>query len=326
MYLLIHAALLGLFPNAHTTGPAANPIVLAACETAPARGMGPIDTLPGMPLELEGGVASSRAGASGEDRIFPDTSLARLLERLRKLDEVPLPLLYVGAPLISGGTPVAFGGSFGDVGVGFGMQLRTRYTHHPDGVLGATVGLGNPWILGADAGVTILDLRRDIAGRGGFGRRGSFALKLHKRVTQHAAVAVGMDNVFNWGGTDVPESFYAVASLRAGQWPRQDSTSGRIYASLGLGSGRFEAEGKRKNGRSIGVFANIGLTISQPLRVIAEWTGQDLGIGVSALPVRGIPMVVTATLNDLIGTAGDGVRPAVSFAYGFSLPRTRHFQ
>jgi len=262
---------------------------------------------------------SSHAASHQNDvreRLPADTVIPRLLQRLRTLDESHLPLLYVEGAGIGALTPVGFGGSPGDVAVWLSYQERTRFGRYADGAIGAQASLGRPDVLGVDAGVAILDLRKNNAGRGGFGHRGSFNLKVHRRLGTNAAVAAGLQNIVNWGGTDLPWSAYVVASARSAPLTRRDSVSGRLYGSVGLGNGQFDA---RNGTRSIGVFANLAVSVAEPLRLFGEWSGQNLGVGGSLVPFRGVPAVVTVALVDLTHTAGDGERLMVGATYRFSL-------
>jgi hypothetical protein len=178
--------------------------------------------------------------------------------------------------------------------------------------LAVGLSLGNPATIGVDAGVSILDLRQNRDGGGGFGHRGTFTLKLHRRLTPNTAAALGLNNLLNWGRGDVPVAYYGVVSHR---FP-----SGRIYASVGLGTGDFRSERDVVAGRkSVGVFASVAYSVSKPIRVFTEWTGQDMAMGTSLVPLRGVPVVVTISVLDLTGVAGDGPRPAIGFSYAFSI-------
>jgi hypothetical protein len=49
---------------------------------------------------------------------------------------------------------------------------------------------------------------------------------------------------------------------------------------------------------------------------VADWTGQDLNLGVSLAPFPALPLVVTPALADLTGRAGDGARFTVGAGFG----------
>jgi hypothetical protein len=60
------------------------------------------------------------------------------------------------------------------------------------------------------------------------------------------------------------------------------------------------------------------LRVAEPVNLIAEWTGQDLNLGVSIVPFREIPLVITPALADVTNNAGDGARFVLGIGYGFS--------
>lgn len=247
-----------------------------------------------------------------------DTLVRRLRERLAALEQIEVSPLAIAAP--GGGyyTPGAFGSAWGFGGVGVGLQRRSRYNTGADGAVGVSFGLGNPSHLGLDVGVAILDLRPNTQGRGGFGQRGSFSFKLHRRVKPELAVAAGLENVLNWGGTDVPATGYAVVTRRFRLRPTNDEAFSRASISLGLGSGRFRSEHALATGGSpVGVFANASVSILPSASGFVEWTGQDMGAGITLVPLRSIPLIVTPAVTDLTGSAGDGARWVLGVGYGF---------
>ena len=47
--------------------------------------------------------------------------------------------------------------------------------------------------------------------------------------------------------------------------------------------------------------------VARPVSFVTEWTGQDLGMGLSVSPFRTIPMTLNLGVRDIAG-AGDGAR------------------
>jgi hypothetical protein len=319
MYGLLGTAILTL----------ASPLVLASTPVArppPARAHDPPcasemcsapDTVPVAPLPP----TTPESPGPAEQPSARDTLVERLLHRLHALDAVPLPMLYVGAPGISAQTPVAFGGSFGQIGIGAIYFPRARYNQdrRPDGAIGFVLGLGQPSILGIDATVTITDLRQDQLGRGGLGHRGLVGLKVHRR-RGNVAVAVGVQNLLHWGSAPAHRSVYAVATARSGSGRSSDGVSGRVYGSLGVGTGRFRSLDALKDGReTVGVFGNLAFSVTRPLRVFAEWSGQDLGLGVSLVPVRRLPAIVSVAVVDVTRSTEDRAHVVIGVGYGFTI-------
>ena len=62
----------------------------------------------------------------------------------------------------------------------------------------------------------------------------------------------------------------------------------------------------------INVFGSVGVRVLPPVNAVANWTGQDLALGLSVAPVRRWPLVITPAVVDVTGRAGDGARVAVS--------------
>jgi hypothetical protein len=237
----------------------------------------------------------------------------QLQQRLQTLQEVPLQQIYLGAPGTSSNTPTAYGGRFGSVGVGLSYQERTRYTDKADGTAGLVVSFGDPQtVVGLDVGVSALDLSD-------YGDRGSFNFKVHRALPGDLAVAVGLENALIWGFSDADTSLYGVVSKRFRLSENSQDSFSRLSVSAGVGNGRFRTEDQvQKDEGSIGVFGSVAVQVIPPVSVFTEWTGQDLNIGASVLPFRNLPIVITPTLSDITGTAGDGTRFTVGVGYGMS--------
>lgn len=238
----------------------------------------------------------------------------QLQQRLQAIQEVPLQQIYLGAPGSSSNTPTAYGGSFGSVGVGFSYQERTRYTEDADGTAGIVTSFGNPRTgVGLDIGVTALDLSD-------FGDRGSFNAKIHRLLPQDFAVAVGVENALIWGFSDGDTSVYGVVSKRFRVKENSQDPFSRLAVSAGVGSGRFRTEEQVQDDEgSVGVFGSVAVQVIPPVNLFTEWTGQDLNVGASLVPFRNLPLVITPTLSDITGTAGDGTRFTLGVGYGMSL-------
>lgn len=240
--------------------------------------------------------------------------LQELQERLQRLETLPLQQIYLGSPGSSSNTPTAYGGSWGSLGVGLSYQERTRYTDESDGSSGVVVSFGNSRsAVGLDVGVSFLDLSE-------FGDRGAFSFKVHRQLPQEFAVAVGLENALNWGFTDADTSVYGVVSKRFRLQESSRAPFSRLNLSVGIGNGRFRSEDNVQNDEgSVGIFGSAAIQVIKPISVFTEWTGQDLNVGMSVLPFRNLSLVITPTLSDITGTAGDGTRFTLGVGYGLSL-------
>ncbi len=216
---------------------------------------------------------------------------------------------YGTAPNITVITPSAYGKSWGNISVGAGLQERTRFTNEADGVLGVGFGLGDAQkAIGLDVGVSVTDL--DTA------EDGTLSFKLHRQLPNDFAVAVGVLNAIDWGLTDSGTSFYGVVTKRFRLQNRVDRPFSQLYISAGIGSGQFRSESNiNEDNDSVGFFGSVAVRVTEPVNLIAEWTGQDLTIGLSVVPFRDIPLVITPGVTDITGKAGDGSRFILGVGY-----------
>lgn len=252
----------------------------------------------------ESGSPSIRRQPTGGERFEPKRIPLR----------VPLPQqLYRASPSITIINPSAYGASWGSAGIGVGYQQRARFREESDGVMGFGFGLGNPRKnVGAQIGVSLVDLSSPL-------RDGAINLKLHRRLPEDFAVALGVQGLTTWGDTDGGSSVYGVVTKRLKL--RQDRTKpfSEIYTTLGAGGGQFRSESDIENGNeNIGIFGSLAIKVIQPVGLVAEWTGQDLTIGVPIVLFRKLPLVVVPAITDITGSAGDGTRFVFGFGYTFS--------
>lgn len=210
-------------------------------------------------------------------------------------------------------TPSAYGKSWRQASVGFGFQHRTRFTDSADGAFGVGIGLGDARkYVGLDVGLTLTDLDAF--------DRGIISFKLHRRLPDLFAVAVGVNDAISWGPGDIDgPSPYGVVSKTFILKENTKDLFSRLYVSAGLGTGRYRTENNVFTGDDTpGVFGSVALRIADPVNAIAEWSGQDLSLGVSLRPFREIPLIFTPAITDVTGTAGDGVRFIFGIGYAIT--------
>jgi hypothetical protein len=218
------------------------------------------------------------------------------------------------SPGITSVTPSAYGKSWRRAGVGIGFQGRTRFTDESDGALALGLGLGDAQkSVGLDVGVAIFNLSET------FGDRGGISFKLHRQLPNDFAVALGWQNAIVWGGTDAGDSVYGVVTKMIRLQDSVEKPLSRLYLSAGIGNGIFRSEDDiNDENETVGVFGSAALRVAEPVNVIAEWTGQDLTLGVSFVPFKTVPLVVTPAITDVTNNAGDGARFILGIGYGFS--------
>lgn len=227
-----------------------------------------------------------------------------LRNQLRELENLELEGDFRASPALSIVIPTAFGADNNTGFISATYQSRTRYSDVADGALGVGIGLG-------DAREAVgVELSYAIASFGSsrdFGS-GGFNVKVHRQLPNDFAVAAGWNGFLNIGGdNDFEDSIYGVVSKVIRTRDNINLPFSRVAITAGVGTGQFQPEEDVADGDGINVFGNIAVRVAEPVSVIAEWSGQDLGVGVSIAPFKNIPLVITPAVRDLAG-AGDGPR------------------
>lgn len=217
---------------------------------------------------------------------------------------------YAGSPSTSIGIPSGYGANWRSLGVGLGIQSRARFTKRADGGIGVGFGLGNANTIGLQVGISFVDVSAPWAD-------GSISLKLHRQLPQDVSIALGATGVLSWGSPDGGSSIYGVASKSFLLRENVKQPFSQLTTTLGIGSGQFRSESQITTDiDAVGVFGAASLRILEPMSAIVEWTGQDLNLGISVVPFRRIPLVITPAISDVTGRAGDGPRFIVGIGYG----------
>jgi hypothetical protein len=229
------------------------------------------------------------------------------------------------SPAFSIFNPVGFGADKNLVFLSVSYQNRTRFTQTSDGEAGIGIGLGDAV---NSVGAEITYSLNSFGSSAGFGS-GGFSAKLHKRISEDTAVAIGWNQFakIQFGGgrngngpSDYPNnSYYAVGTkiLRT----REDINDpfSRLALTAGVGSGVFlpfdRNGGLDRSG--LNVFGSVGVRVARPVSAVVEWTGQDLAAGVSVAPFENFPLVITPAVRDITG-AGDGARFVLGASVAFN--------
>ncbi len=239
-----------------------------------------------------------------------------LREQLRELENLKVEGGFQSSPALSIYIPTAFGADDNTVFITGTYQQRTRYGNVDDGGLGIGIGLGDAR---RAVGVELSYTAASFGGSRDFGA-GGFNAKVHRQLGNGWAVAAGWNGFLNVGGdNDFENSPYGVVSKVIQTRDDINLPFSRVAVTAGVGGGQFRTEDAVANDSGgIGVFGNVAVRVARPVSLIAEWSGQDLGVGVSVAPFKNIPLVITPAVRDLAG-AGDGPRFVLStgFAYKF---------
>jgi hypothetical protein len=236
---------------------------------------------------------------------------ASLQQRVAALEVVPLAVELPGlTPSVSSNVPTAYGFSEGQGGVGIGYADKGPGNTRHTGALGVVLGLGDPYHgVGIDAGYNVLELFAH-AGQPGPFDAGSFTFRAHRALGPNTQVAVGAENVADFGGGDNSHSYYAVLTQRFKLSPEPNRFLSRLYVTVGAGNGRFRVvdyntsdKGKPVygtfTGSSVRPIAAIGTNLGLQLSAFGEYNGDYVNVGLSIVPFKSLPIVVTPSINNI---------------------------
>jgi hypothetical protein len=274
----------------------------------------PIAQLNTIPSENPRGGNLRRRPVGEEEEFKPERLPIKVPPGIQKIEQqqtVPTP--YRASPNISVITPSGYGADWGNLGVGFGFQSRTRFTDSSDGVVGLGFGLGDAQkLVGLQVGIALTDLSDPF-------NDGSISFKIHRRLPYDFSIAAGLQGGVTFGVTDGGSSLYGVLTKRFPISRDLRKPFSEIYTSVGVGGGQFRSESDINDGnQTVGVFGSVAVRVLEPVSVITEWTGQDMTIGVSIVPFKNLPFVIIPAVTDITGSAGDGARFIFGAGYSFS--------
>ena len=83
--------------------------------------------------------------------------------------------------------------------------------------------------------------------------------------------------------------------------------------NVGVGTGRFQSADNFVAGKNgLGIFASAGLRMNGYSSAILDFTGSQLNAALSFSPFATLPIVVTPSVNDVTGAAGQAGRLALA--------------
>ncbi|MGB3761132.1 MAG: hypothetical protein WBA07_32960 [Rivularia sp. (in: cyanobacteria)] len=236
-----------------------------------------------------------------------------IINQLDAVKDIEIPSFFY-SPGFSIYVPTGFGGDRNTGFVSASYQERGRFSNDDDVGLGFGVGLGDSRkAVGVELSYTLASFGRNRD----FGS-GGFNVKVHRQLPGDVGVAVGWNGFLNVGDeNNFEQSLYGVATKIIRTQEKLDSPFSRVAVTLGIGGGQFRTEEAVFDGDDeINVFGSVAVRAVKSASIIAEWTGQDLGVGVSVAPFPNIPLVITPALRDITG-AGDGTRFVVGTGFSF---------
>lgn len=188
------------------------------------------------------------------------------------------------APGIVFGSPTAFGADWGTAGIGIGGATLPKSSDDDyDGSAGFVLGLGDAnTFIGVETIVSVVSLKES------FGEDGSVAFKAHTNLPGGMAIAVGLENTLRWGEAEQGESSVYIAGSKVLDLdPGSDVLP--LAITLGLGDNRFNDPGES----GANVFGALALIPHEQFSLIADYAGTGLNLGVSIVPIRAVPLIVS---------------------------------
>jgi hypothetical protein len=209
---------------------------------------------------------------------------------------------FAASPALSIYIPVGYGADRNTVFLTGSYQNSVREDDGSVGAGGIGIGLGDASkALGVELSYA-LETTDDSFGEGGFNA------KIHRRLGQDLSAAVGWNGFLNIGRNDFEQSKYGVITKVFRTQESLNNPFSRVAFTVGVGDGQFRSNGAVDAGdNNVNVFGNVAIRVVRPVSFIAEWTGQDLALGLSIAPFKNFPFVITPAVRDLAG-AGDGAR------------------
>ena len=217
-------------------------------------------------------------------------------------------------PAIAFGIPTGFGADWRDVFAAAGMQSGLRFDQDfIDGAVFSGAGIGDAQrTVGMEVTWAIIDLVGETF------KDQTLSIKLHRRLGSWSA-AVGIENMFIKGVTDGGTSAYGVVS--GSLLPEEASRTWlqQITLTAGVGDGRFNSVDRVRRGvNGASLFGSVAVRMLPAASAFATWNGQDLTLGLSVVPLKQLPVVVTPVLLDVSQRADSRPRFAMSIGIGWT--------
>ena len=277
-------------------------------EVSQTNGVNPEDVMPGVPTNTN-------------TELEPETSNPQDVDELiRAIRNSVADKEGAISPALTVLTPIGFGGYLGSVSIGGAYQSRTRNGNNDDGNASVSISLGNPkdWV-GLDLTWNIQGLSDSHGAPNNFGD-GTLGLQISRLVSDDLSIGLGVENFARFSGRNVSnfQSYYLVATKIFTLDEDLTQPFSVLYTSIGSGTGRFLSTETVDlyGGNGVNVFGSAAIQVVQGINGIFEWSGKDIDIGLSFVPFRDFPLVITPAVVDITGNAGDGARFVITANIG----------
>lgn len=205
-------------------------------------------------------------------------------------------------PGIGASSPMGFGPSRGDVFAGVSYQSKST-AGTQDGSISVGGGfLSGNELFGIEAVLTSLSTVRS-----GFGSRMTGSFKVHKMVNNWG-LGLGLESVYlNGNEFDTEPSVYLAGTRVFDIRDAKTFSSGSF--NIGLGNGRYQNAEDLAAGKSgIGFFVSSSIRVNEFSSAIMDFNSGQMNLALSFAPLQSLPLVVTTSMSDITGEAGDRAR------------------
>ncbi len=202
---------------------------------------------------------------------------------------------------------------------GFAYESREyseRYSRKTVWVHDASAGLGMG--LGSSKDSVALQLGYNLNSLRGLDDGGTLDLKVARDLIQNESLRIalggGVLGVYTYGrDTQNSSTPFAVATMALPV--RVDGQRRTVQFNLGYGGGKFR-DNESPGFLEQGIFASAGIEFDENVGVSVGWSGRGVNATLSVTPVRGIPLSVGASLNNLTNHDQLGRAAVLSLAWG----------
>jgi len=221
------------------------------------------------------------------------------------------------------GTPIGYGAASKQGFIGIAATDGVGRQKKMDASMVVGGGFGNPQdFVGLEVTASIISVFRHI------GQSGTFNVKLHRWLPFYIGAAIGAENIASWGFAKtaaIKPNYYGVLTRVFVLDSDVAVHEKLVTVSLGLGNGRFQSQpyfitnrnATVSNPQGVGVFGSVGWQFNRQVSLVSSWTGRDVNLGLSIVPFKTKPIVMTVGAVDLLHRNQPVTRWVAAIGYAF---------